>query len=313
MIRIKHISSPVYFKCSRVSVLLFMFSFIVPLFLVKNIDAKPSRIVSMNLCSDELVLRLADRQRIAAVTKSALIPYISSVVDLAKGMNTTTGTLEEILILDPDLVITGRYDSQKINILKKLGINVMSVGIPKSFNDLKRNIQEIADAVEEKERGEALIKDMEDRLRKIQAQRNPPIDAVFYRTGGLTAPEGSIINDMMVSAGVNNIATQFSTRSTRYIELENLIIGHPDLIIFSDYKTDVPTVRRELLSHPAIKKGFPGLKSVYLPSQYLICGSPATINATEILSQYIQDNMHALLVSETDPDKSGPIQTDTIK
>ena len=260
----------------------------------KALAAKPSRIVSMNLCSDQLVLRLADPSRIAAVTSSSLISDISSVVDLAQGVNTIRGTLEEVLTLDPDLVITGRYDSQKINILKKLAINVMSIGSPKNFDELRKNIREIADALEEKERGEALIADMDDRLKKIRANKNPPINAVFYRTGGLTAGEDSIINDMMVSAGVNNIATLFSTRSARYIEFENLIISDPELIIFSDYKTDTLTVRREILTHPAIKKGFSGLKSVYLPSQYLICGSPATINAAEILSQYIQDNFDSL-------------------
>ena len=74
----------------------------------------------MNLCGDQLVLQLADRSRIAAITSSSLVPDISTVVDLAQGMNTIKGTLEEVLVLDPDLVITGRYDSQKINILKKL-------------------------------------------------------------------------------------------------------------------------------------------------------------------------------------------------
>ncbi len=262
--------------------------------LERSVEAKPSRVISMNLCSDELVLRLADRSNIAAITSSSLVPDISSVVDLAQGLTTTKGTLEEVITLDPDLVIAGRYDSQKINILKKLGINVMSVGIAKNFDDLKKNIREIASVLEEEEKGDALIKDMDNRLKKIQNQKTSPVNGVFYRTGGLTAGEDSIINDMMVSAGVNNIATQFSTRSARHIEMENLIIGNPELIIFSNYKIDAPTVRRALLTHPAIRKGFSGLREVYLPSQYLICGSPATIDAAEILSKYIQDNFDSL-------------------
>ncbi len=268
--------------------------FLFLLSLVNEVFAKPARIVSMNLCSDELVLRLADRKRIAAVTKGALLPYISSVADLAEGIKTTAGTIEEVLILDPDIVITGRYDRQKINMLKKLGIKVHVINTAKNFSELKDQIRGVAEAINENDRGEILIKDMEDRLKRLYAQKSNPVKSVFYRPGGLTAGPNSIINSMMEAAGVENIALQSHARSNRYLELENLIMRDPELIIFSDYRVDTPTVRRDVLSHPAIKKGFPGLQTVYLPSGLLICPSPATIEAAEILSQYVQDNLTEL-------------------
>lgn len=254
--------------------------------------AKPTRIVSTNLCSDELLLRLADRNNIAAVTKSSRLSYIFSVVDLAKGIKRTAGTLEEILILNPDIVITGSYDRQKINILRKLGIKVHPVKTPKNFIELKEQIRLMAEVIDEQRRGEELIKDMDLRLNNLRNQTVPSVKAVFYRPGGLTAGPNSIINAMMDVAGVNNIALQIHNRSSRYLELENLMMRNPDLIIFSDYRVDVPTIRREILSHPAIKKGFPGLKTVYLPSNLMICSSPATIEAAEILSKYVKDNFN---------------------
>jgi len=185
-----------FFKRLRYVVLGIFFVHLSFLFLglEKEVDAKPSRIVSMNLCSDQLVLRLADRSRIAAVTRSSLIPDISTVVDLAQGLNTISGTLEEVLTLDPDIVITGKYDSQKINILKKLGINVVSIGIAKSFDDLKKNIREIAAVLEEEEKGKALIKDIDDRLAKIKAQKHGAINGVFYRTGGVGFLEDPLVS-----------------------------------------------------------------------------------------------------------------------
>ncbi len=50
---------------------------------------RPSRIVSLNLCADELVLRLADREQIAAVTYLASDPRGSTVAAEATGVPIT--------------------------------------------------------------------------------------------------------------------------------------------------------------------------------------------------------------------------------
>src|SRR5438067_3348422 len=72
---------------------------------------KPTRIVSMNLCTDELVLRLADRKNIASVTWLAR-GGSSNVSELAAQVPINHGLAEEIIPLDPDLVIAGVYTTR---------------------------------------------------------------------------------------------------------------------------------------------------------------------------------------------------------
>ena len=62
-----------------------------------------------------------------------------------------------------------------------------------------------------------------------------------------------------------------------------VIQAKPDVIIFSSEQTKTRTVRGEVLSHPAIKKALPEVKTVTLPTLYLNCGSPVSVEAVRIL------------------------------
>src|SRR3954462_9437652 len=70
--------------------------------------AGPHRIVSAFLCTDEYVLRLVSRNRIAAVSYLAADthPVVSTIVKQAKGIPVVRASAEQVLALQPDLVVT---------------------------------------------------------------------------------------------------------------------------------------------------------------------------------------------------------------
>lgn len=68
----------------------------------------PQRVVSLNLCTDELLLLLAGRARIAAVSALADDPVYSPAATLAEGLPQNHGTAEEVLRLAPDLALPDR-------------------------------------------------------------------------------------------------------------------------------------------------------------------------------------------------------------
>src|SRR4029453_1275136 len=70
---------------------------------------KPKRVVSLNLCVDELLLRLADPRNLASATWLARDPANSNVAELAQSIPVNHGLVEEIIPLNPDLVIAGIY------------------------------------------------------------------------------------------------------------------------------------------------------------------------------------------------------------
>src|SRR3546814_12608420 len=70
--------------------------------------AIPQRIVSINLCADQLVLALADRGQIAGLTKNATDPEMSGEAAKARGIALLSNSAEQILAIEPDLIEIGR-------------------------------------------------------------------------------------------------------------------------------------------------------------------------------------------------------------
>ena len=71
------------------------------------IQSKPSRIISQTLGSDEILLRLIDKSRIAALTRYADDPGISNIAEEAAEIpeRVTMDNVEKTISLQPDLVI----------------------------------------------------------------------------------------------------------------------------------------------------------------------------------------------------------------
>jgi iron complex transport system substrate-binding protein len=117
---------------------------------------KPRRIVSLNMCVDELVLRLAEPQNIASVTWLSRDPKNSNVAELGARIPVNHGLAEESIPLNPDLIIAGIYTARTaVAMLKRVGIPVLEIGVPKSLDDVRAQIREIAGLIGEGERGEA--------------------------------------------------------------------------------------------------------------------------------------------------------------
>ncbi len=75
-------------------------------------EAKPARIVSINMCTDELLLRLADRDRIASVTRLSQDRRNANMADAAAMYPANHGLAEEVISYHPALVLAGVYTSR---------------------------------------------------------------------------------------------------------------------------------------------------------------------------------------------------------
>ena len=71
--------------------------------------SRARRIVSLDLCTDQLLVELVARERIAAVTYLAAHASLSAIPEQARGLPITHGGAEDVLRLDPDLVLAGPF------------------------------------------------------------------------------------------------------------------------------------------------------------------------------------------------------------
>jgi iron complex transport system substrate-binding protein len=89
----------------------------------------PRRVVSFNLCADQLVLALADADQIAGLSPYAADPNLSVMADKARAFPRLDWQAEATIALQPDLVLIGPNDrSVTRRMLAAQGMRVAEVG-----------------------------------------------------------------------------------------------------------------------------------------------------------------------------------------
>lgn len=247
---------------------------------------KPRRIVSLNLCTDQLVVLLADRDAIASVTFLAADPVRSYVADRVAGLRLNHGLAEEIVALDPDFVIAGKFAARAtVEMLRRLGIPVTVLPVPTSFAEIRQQITFVAEALGESERGLRAIADMDATL--AAARPNPagrrPVAAIFG-PNGFTGGPGSLPHAVVEAAGYRNFAEKLGFGVIGQFSVEDIVAGRPDVLIFNTDDSVAPSLARDLLRHPALRTLRFRAKTIAVPPKLWTCGGPFTARAVSLLT-----------------------------
>lgn len=247
--------------------------------------ARAQRIVSINLCADELLLRLADRERIASVTWLSRDAGDSNVAALAAGLPANHGLAEEVMALRPDIVLAGVYSPQNtIGILRRLGVNVVQFDVPNSLDDVRSEIRRLAAAIGEQARGETLIGEIDARFAALAPQAHaPPLRAVVLRPNGITAGRGSLVEDIMRRAGLQNLAAELDTGNYLQIPLEAVALQGADVVIVDGESDGPPSLATETLNHPIVAALGRRVRIVSMPAKLWTCGGPNLVDAAQRL------------------------------
>ena len=249
-------------------------------------ETRPARIVSLDLCTDQLMIELVPRERIAAVTHLAADSSVSAIPERARGIPITHGGAEDVLRLDPDLVLAGPFGVRgTVDLLQRLGRRVVIVPQPQDLSGVRVAVEAVAEAVGETAKGAALLADFDRRLAHLatpQSIRSPA--AVIYQIGGSVSGPGSLADAALAAAGFRNAATSYRLTRGGQVPLEALLADPPDLLVLSSTPGEYRTVLADNLRHPAIVILRREHASIELPWRYWLCGTPHIIEAVERLA-----------------------------
>ena len=102
----------------------------------------PSRVVSINLCTDQLLMALAEPGQITAVSRWARRPDMSFLAAKAQSIPVMRGSAEEVLRLRPDLVLAGTFSGTATRaLLVQQGIRVEAFAPPRNLDEAKVEIE----------------------------------------------------------------------------------------------------------------------------------------------------------------------------
>jgi len=243
----------------------------------------PHRIVSLNLCADQYLLALADRGQIAGLTRNAADPAMSAAAVQARGLHIMGLSAEEILAIDPDLIVG--VPAKRSGIMATLAgrdYRIVDLKPAASFDDIVAQIREVAAAIDQVNRGEALIARMKRELAGLPRRRGAPV-AVYYQRRGFMTGAGTLVDDLMSRVGLTNLAGKLGKPVLSQMSLEQLMAAQPDYLIVESNADRITDQGTEMLHHP-ILDGIPRLR---LPQAWTVCGGPAYVLAARSLSQQI--------------------------
>jgi iron complex transport system substrate-binding protein len=248
---------------------------------------KPTRIVSLELCTDQLLIELVERGRIAAVTHLAADAANSAIPEKARGIPVTRGGAEDVLRYDPDLVLAGPFGvAPTVGLLRRLRRNVVVVPLAADLDGVRASVRAVAAAVGEVARGEAMVAEFDRRLESLPpAGPGPAPTAVIYQVGGSVSGAGSLADAALAAAGFRNLAGEYRQTHGGQVPLELLVARPPDLIVLSSAAGEYRTVVADNLRHPALQALRRRRASIELPWQLWLCGTPHVADAIARLAE----------------------------
>jgi len=242
---------------------------------------KPQRIVSLNVCTDQILMLLVPPKRIAALSYLARNSGISVMHKEAKAISFTYGSAEHVFILKPDLVLTGTYTTRAtVNLLKRLGRNLVEVAPARNFEDIEKNIRKIGAAVGEVEKAERIIDDMQAKIEQFSlGQSEQNFEAIPYYSNGYTVGKNTLVDQILFHTGFTSLGRKKQFTGTRKISLETLLMNKPDLLLIGKRDFKGHALAQEVFKHPAVKKIAQSTKNISLADALTVCGTPHTVKA----------------------------------
>jgi iron complex transport system substrate-binding protein len=252
-------------------------------------SAAAQRFASINMCTDLLLLTLADPQQIAGLGPFARDPHLSWFAQEARRYPQLSGEAEDLLMLRPDVVLAGRYGKRATReLLQAHGVAIAEFDVPTTVDDVKREIRRVGEMVGHPDRAEALIARIDAalvRTRKTAAQTHKRVLPVSRR--GWVAGRHSLINSLLEEAGLRNAVSELGFDWGGFAALETIVATHPELVLVADRKL-AEDQGQALLLHPALTALYPAERRLVIPEQLTMCGGPMLPIALEHLAAALE-------------------------
>ena len=271
----------------------------------------PQRVLSMNLCTDQLALLLAGPGQLVSVSALAQDPFFSAMAEAARQLPANHGRAEEIYLLRPDLVLAGRYTAQEtVAILTRLGVRVELFDPEAALDDIPATMRRMGALLGRPAEGAALADGFTARLAALEAQgrgaglgpqgaaASDPAEgpgsaadhatsarprAALYAADGFTSGTGSLSGQILQAAGYDNVAEALGIGAGGYLTLEELVRADPDLIV-EGRRLPGASRAEELLDHPALAALKERAATAVRSDPDWICGTPRVLDAIAALA-----------------------------
>src|SRR6266540_3420257 len=248
------------------------------------------RVASINVCTDQLLLALADPEQIVGLSPYSRDAIRSWRAADASRFRRLSGEAEDVLILKPDFVVAGRFTKRATReLLKSQGLQVVEFDAARSLADVREQMRRMGALVGHPDRAAAEIARLDaavDRARAAAARKRYRVLPLSRR--GWVSGSDSLISSLLAATGLANAAGEIGFRAGGFASLETVVSTRPDFILVADNSLFAEDQGRAYLLHPAMEALYPPDKRIVLPERLTVCGGPMLADALELLTAEIE-------------------------
>ncbi len=245
----------------------------------------PKRVVSLNVCTDQLAMLLADEGQLYSVSHLATDPRVSAMAESAREHRINYARAEEIYLMKPDLVLAGTYTAQAtVAMLRQFSIPVVTFAPATNMDDVSAHAAKMGQALGRDEAAQSLIRDFETRLATLRAEVHFQPRAALYFANGYTTGDKTLAGQILSAAGFTNIASEAGIPNGGNMPLEVLVMSNPELIVTGE--TYPGASRAEaILAHPVVRDLAQHATTSPVTNRDWICGTPFVLRAIDDLAK----------------------------
>jgi iron complex transport system substrate-binding protein len=243
------------------------------------------RIVSLDYCADQYVLRFARREDILALSPEATRRY-SYLRSEAAGLAQVRPRTDAVLALQPTLVVRSYGGGPGIaGLLERTGARVVQLGYPETLADVRAEVLRVGGELGNPAEAEKVAADMDRRLAAIARQTGAappaaPRKALYITPAGVTAGAGTMIDEVFKAAGLANFQDRGGWNA---LPLERLASARPDLVAAGFFESK-PVDPWSAARHPVARTQLADLPVVPIEGAWVSCGGWFIIDAVEALA-----------------------------
>jgi iron complex transport system substrate-binding protein len=243
------------------------------------------RIASMNVCTDQLLVTLADPGQILGLSRYGRDRYQSFAADDTHRYRVLSGGAEDILVLRPDVVVASLFDKRSTReLLREKGLRVAEFAVPRNLDEAKAQIRQMGDITGHPDRADTEIAKLDAALaRARQAVADKRFTVLPLSRRGWVSGSDSLISALLGETGLFNAAAELGVRFGGYASLEAIVSLKPDFIVVSEAGDSAEDDGKAFLLHPALERFYPSAKRIVIPDRLTVCGGVMLADALDVL------------------------------
>ncbi len=268
-------------------------------------------IVSTNPCADAMLIKLVAPGRIAAISHYSQHAAATSIpLEVARRFRSTAGTAEEVIALNPALVLTSSFTPLATRTAyERAGLKTLLLDSPTTIAASRVQVMQVAAAVGAEGRGRVLVDRIDAAVQSVSISTSPakagaqqheagggvllPVTAVpetgprpsprkenstkpsalLFIGGNLANGSGTLLDELVTLSGFRNAAADYGLKFTGTLPIET-IAARPPRVILTPGPSRTAALRTRVLAAMGAS-----VTEANFPRNLVNCGGPTIIPA----------------------------------